>query len=53
MVAKPFLEDWFKDKYSAKGLVKYLVSKKHILTYMLVKKIEETQQQYSREFGGN
>ena len=53
MVAKPFLEDWFKDKYSAKGLVKYLVSKKHILTYMLVKKMEETQQQYSKEFGGN
>tara|TARA_A100001015_G_scaffold263703_1_gene310830 strand:- start:1175 stop:1972 length:798 start_codon:yes stop_codon:yes gene_type:complete len=53
MVAKPFLEDWFKDKYSAKGLVKYLVSKKHILTYMIVKKIEETQQQYSKEFGGN
>ena len=47
----PFLQDWFKEKYSVKGLVKYLVSKKHILTYMIVKKIEETQDMYSEFYG--
>ena len=50
-IASPFLQDWFKDKYSVKGLVKYLVSKKHILTYMIVKKIEETQDMYSEFYG--
>ena len=50
-VANPFLKIWFKDKYSVKGLVKYLVSKKHILTYMILKKIEETKDQFSENFG--
>ena len=50
-IASPFLQGWFKDKYSVKGLVKYLVSKKHILTYMIVKKIEETQDMYSEFYG--
>ena len=50
-IASPFLQDWFKDKYSVKGLVKYLVSKKHILTYMIVKKIEETQDMYTEFYG--
>ena len=46
-VANPFLKNWFKERYSVKGLIKYLVSKKHILTYMVIKKIEETQEVYS------
>ena len=46
-VANPFLKNWFKERYSVKGLIKYLVSKKHILTYMIIKKIEETQEVYS------
>ena len=39
-VAQPFIKKWIEEKYSVKGLVKYLVSKKHILTYMILKKIE-------------
>lgn len=50
-IASPFLQNWFKEKYSVQGLVKYLVSKKHILTYMVVKKIEETQDMYSEIYG--
>ena len=46
-IASPFLNNWFKERYSVKGLIKYLVSKKHILTYMIMKKIEETQEMYS------
>ena len=46
-VAQPFIKKWIEEKYSVKGLVKYLVSKKHILTYMIMKKIEETQEMYS------
>ena len=50
-VANPFLKTWFKDKYSVKGLVKYLVSKKHILTYMIVKRFEETQEIFDQNYG--
>ena len=50
-VANPFLKNWFKERYSVKGLIKYLVSKKHILTYMIIKKIEETQEVYSELIG--
>ena len=46
-VATPFLSNWIKEKYSVKGLVSYLVSKKHILTYMILKKIEDSKQQFS------
>ena len=34
------------EKYSVKGLIKYLVSKKHILTYMILKKIEESRYKF-------
>ena len=51
IVATPFLKNWIKEKYSIKGLVRYLVSKKHILTYMIVKKIEESRQQFSDKEG--
>ena len=51
-IASPFLNNWFKERYSVKGLIKYLVSKKHILTYMIMKKIEETQEMYSNLNGG-
>ena len=51
IVATPFLKNWIKEKYSIKGLVRYLVSKKHILTYMIMKKIEESRQQFSDKEG--
>ena len=50
-VSKPFIDDWISEKYSVKGLIRYLVSKKHILTYMILKKIEETKDQFSEDFG--
>ena len=50
-VSKPFIDDWISEKYSVKGLIRYLVSKKHILTYMILKKIEETKDQFSENFG--
>tara|TARA_Y100001954_G_scaffold17938_1_gene16569 strand:- start:416 stop:1807 length:1392 start_codon:yes stop_codon:yes gene_type:complete len=50
-VAGPFIKKWLKDKYSVKGLIKYLVSKKHILTYMILKKIEESKYKFSEETG--
>ena len=50
-VSKPFIDDWISEKYSVKGLIRYLVAKKHILTYMILKKIEETKDQFSEDFG--
>ena len=50
-VSKPFIDDWISEKYSVKGLIRYLVAKKHILTYMILKKIEETKDQFSENFG--
>ena len=50
-VADPFIKKWLKDKYSVKSLIKYLVSKKHILTYMILKKIEESKYKFSEETG--
>ena len=50
-ISKPFIDDWISRKYSVKGLIRYLVSKKHILTYMILKKIEETKDQFSENFG--
>ena len=46
-IAQPFINRWINEKYSVKGLIKYLVSKKHILTYMILKKIEDSKQQFS------
>ena len=46
-VAQPFIKKWIEEKYSVKGLVKYLVSKKHILTYMILKKFEEAKYKYT------
>ena len=40
-VAQPFIKKWIEEKYSVKGLVKYLVSKKHILTYMILKNLKK------------
>ena len=50
-VSKPFIDNWISEKYSVKGLIRYLVAKKHILTYMILKKIEETKDQFSEDFG--
>jgi len=50
-VSKPFIDNWINEKYSVKGLIRYLVAKKHILTYMILKKIEETKDQFSEDFG--
>ena len=50
-ISKPFIDNWISKKYSVKGLIRYLVSKKHILTYMILKKIEETKDQFSEDFG--
>ena len=50
-ISKPIIDDWISKKYSVKGLIRYLVSKKHILTYMILKKIEETKDQFSENFG--
>ena len=50
-VSKPFIDNWISEKYSVKGLIRYLVAKKHILTYMILKKIEETKDQFSENFG--
>ncbi len=50
-ISKPFIDNWISKKYSVKGLIRYLVSKKHILTYMILKKIEETKDQFSENFG--
>ena len=46
-MAQPFIKKWIEEKYSVKGLVKYLVSKKHILTYMILKKFEEAKYKYT------
>ena len=45
-IAQPFINRWINEKYSVKGLIKYLVSKKHILTYMILKKIEESRYKF-------
>jgi ubiquinone biosynthesis protein len=45
-IAHPFINKWINEKYSVKGLIKYLVSKKHILTYMILKKIEESRYKF-------
>ena len=45
-IAQPFINRWINEKYSVKGLIKYLVSKKHILTYMILKKIEESKYKF-------
>lgn len=45
-IAQPFINRWITEKYSVKGLIKYLVSKKHILTYMILKKIEESRYKF-------
>ena len=45
-IAQPFIAKWINDKYSVKGLIEYLVSKKHILTYMILKKIEESRYKF-------
>ena len=50
-IAQPFINRWINEKYSVKGLIKYLVSKKHILTYMIVKRFEETQEIFDQNYG--
>ncbi len=45
-IDQPFINRCITEKYSVKGLIKYLVSKKHILTYMILKKIEESRYKF-------